>query len=117
MSEPKSYAITDSVAGFSEGEILDVTARFGDWHTHDLKLDPSPETASSKKVIVTGSQSGFSEADILDPTARMGDWHEMDLTFDPVGRSYVGAIEDESASAGPIRLTRDQFRAVAEPVN
>jgi hypothetical protein len=106
----KNYKLTDTVAGFEEGDILDVTARFGDWHTHELKLEQG-DAARSQTVVVTGSEAGFSEDEILDETARIGDWHEYDLTFDPV-------TEDEKpGSTGQIHLSMDQFEAIAEPVD
>ena len=49
-----SYAVTDPVAGFEEGDILDVTARFGDWHEFDLQFDPQGEKrVSSTRVELT----------------------------------------------------------------
>jgi len=103
-----NYKLTDAVAGFDEGAILDVTARFGDWHTYELKLEQHDATRS-RTVVVTGSEAGFSEDEILDPTARIGDWHEYDLTFDPE--------TTETETAGRVRLSKDQFEAVAEPVD
>jgi len=105
-----NYEITDAVAGFDEGDILDVTARFGDWHTYELKLERGDGAAGSRTVVVTSSDGGFSEAEILDETARIGDWHEYDLKFDPT------AAESETAS-GRVRLTAEQFEAIAEPVD
>ncbi len=35
----KTYKLVEPVAGFSEDDILDVTARFGDWHLSDVKLE------------------------------------------------------------------------------
>ena len=111
------YEITTSVTGFTEGDILDVTARFGDWHTYDLQLEPSPATAPSKKVVVTETPTGFTEAEILDPTARFGDWHTFDLAFEPTGTSTPESIDDAAASPGPIRLTMDQFQSIAAPID
>lgn len=106
-----AYKLTDSLGGFREGEILDVTARFGDWHTYDLELEPrSTHRATSRKVVVTDSNAGFSEADILDPTARFGDWHEYELAFTPVSEST------EITAGGVVELTADQLDAVAKPV-
>ena len=107
----QSYKLTDSLGGFREGEILDVTARFGDWHTCDLELEPrSSPRATSQKVVVTDSNSGFSEAEILDPTARIGDWHSYDLKFTPVS----GSTEIEAG--GVVEFTSDELGAVTEPV-
>jgi len=50
------YEITDPVAGFDEGDVLDVTARFGDWHEQDLQFDPgrsSVEQRSRGKIRLT----------------------------------------------------------------
>ncbi len=105
-----NYELTDSVAGFEEGDVLDVTARFGDWHQYQLKLEHEPASPTSRTVVVTDPEAGFSEAEILDPTARIGDWHEYDLKFDPVGSS-------EKESSGRITLTMDELEAVAKPVD
>jgi len=105
-----NYEITDPIAGFEEGDVLDVTSRFGDWHTYELKLEVNPTVPGRKTVVVTGEDAGFSEAEILDETARIGDWHEYDLKFDPT------AAESETAS-GRVRLTAEQFEAIAEPVD
>lgn len=106
--EAHRYELTDSVAGFEEGEILDVTARFGDWHKYKLKLEPNSPRPRSPTVVVTG-EVGFSESEILDETARIGDWHEYSLKFDP----------DESpakqTTSGRVELTVDEFERVAEP--
>ncbi len=107
----QSYKLTDSLGGFREGEILDVTARFGDWHTYDLELEPrSKPRSTSPKVVVTDSTAGFSEREILDPTARIGDWHTYELKFTPVSGS------SEIDASGVVELSADQLKAVAEPV-
>ena len=106
----QSYKLTESIGGFREGEILDVTARFGDWHTYELELEPrSAPRASSPKVVVTEADAGFTESEILDPTARIGDWHTYELAFTPVS----GSAE---ISAGVVELSADELGAVAEPV-
>jgi len=105
----RNYELTDSVAGFEEGDILDVTARFGDWHSYALKLEPA-SGRSTRTVVVTQSEAGFSEEEILCPTARIGDWHEYDLKFDP-GRS-----SEENTTSGRIKLTMDELEAIAKPV-
>lgn len=102
-----AYRLTESVADFPEGEILDVTARFGDWHIHDLELEPRRRAAKApRKVTVADSETGFSEAAILDETARFGDWHEYDLDFEP------GTDSDQGAT-----LTMAAFEAVTEPLD
>ena len=107
----QSYKLTDSLGGIREGEILDVTARFGYWHTYDLELEPrSQPRSTASKVVVTDANAGFSEAEILDPTARIGNWHEYDLKFTPVSGSA------EIKADGQIELSADQLEAVAESV-
>lgn len=103
-----NYELTDSVAGFEEGDVLDVTARFGDWHQYSLKLEQEPARAASKTIVVTSERSGFSEAEILDETCRIGDWHEHDLQFDPVDLG--------DGAPGRLTLTMDELDAIAKPV-
>lgn len=110
------YEITESVVGFTEGDVFDVTARFGDWHAYDLKLESRPPSPTSKTVVVSESSPGFSEAEILDETARFGDWHTYDLKFDPVGDSDDRSIDAAAASPGPIRLTTEELLSIAAPV-
>jgi hypothetical protein len=103
----RTYELTEPVAGFEEGALLDVTARYGDWHEWDLKLEASESTPTAPRTLyVSESDGGFTEAEILDPTARIGDWHEYDLAFDPAGES-----ED------PAHLSMDAFEAVARPLD
>ncbi|MXR50348.1 hypothetical protein GRX03_01820 [Halovenus sp. WSH3] len=104
-----NYRLTDSVAGFEEGDVLDVTARFGDWHAYSLKLEQSPSSPTSRTVVVTDSEAGFSESDVLDETARIGDWHEYDLKFDPESR--------HESHSGRVVLSMDELKTVAEPVD
>jgi len=40
----ETYKLVEPVAGFSEDDILDVTARFGNWHLSDVKLEAHSET-------------------------------------------------------------------------
>jgi len=105
--------MTEPVAEFEEGDILDVTARFGDWHAHDLKLESTSTTFEPRTLIVTESSAGFSETEILDETARIGDWHERDLKFRP----YAQSVAESASSSGPVRLTTEQFRRIADPVD
>ena len=107
-----SYELTESFGGFEAGALLDVTARFGDWHEYDLKLEPARPNPQAPAVFVTESESGFSEAEILDETARFGDWHEYDLAFDP-----VSGDADSDGMSGPIRVTMAAFERVAAPVD
>jgi len=110
--EHRSYRVTDTVAGFDEGDVLDVTARFGDWHVYSMKLKRNPRSFGSTTVVVTGGESaGFSEAAVLDETARIGDWHECDLTFEP------GEDPVEEVSRTRIRITEDELDRIAEPVS
>lgn len=102
----QTYRLTESVAAFPEGEILDVTARFGDWHVADIELEPRRRCPGApQKLVVAASDTGFSEDAILDPTARIGDWQECDLAFEP------GRTEDRG------RLSPEAFDAVAEPID
>lgn len=103
------YELTDDVAGFDEGAILDVTARFGDWHEYQLKLEPKA-TIPAAPALVVSEEPGFSEAEILDPTARIGDWHEYALKFDPTENT-------EAAGSGRVAITRETFERVASPVD
>lgn len=103
----KAYRLTESVASFPEGEILEVTARFGDWHMHDLELEPRRES-STETVVVSAADTGFSEDAILDETARFGDWHEYDLAFDPVS--------SEGDSGRQTQLSVADLERVTEPV-
>jgi len=108
----QSYKLTESIGGFREGEILDVTARFGDWHTYELELEPrSRPRAASPKVVVTEADAGFTEAEILDPTARIGDWHTYELAFTPVSGSA------EISAGGVVELSPDELGAITEPVS
>ncbi len=107
---PTTYKLTSDVTGFSEGDILDVTARFGDWHQYTLKLEATPRHVGSKTVLVSEEPAGFSESEILDPTARFGDWHEYELAFDPI------SSPTPSDDSGPLTLTMAKFEAVTAPV-
>ena len=108
----QSYKLTESIGGFREGAILDVTARFGDWHTYELELEPrSRSRAASPKVVVTEADAGFTEAEILDPTARIGDWHTYELAFTPVSGSA------EISTGGVVELSPDELGAITEPVS
>jgi hypothetical protein len=106
---PTKYKLTESAAGFDEGAILDVTARFGDWHTYDLELEPNRPSPGSTTVVVA-DDPGFTEAEVLDPTARIGDWHEFDLAFEPVSTTAP------EPSGGRVQLTTAEFERVAEPI-
>jgi hypothetical protein len=103
----EAYRLTESVASFPEGEILEVTARFGDWHMHDMELEPR-RTGSTGTVVVSEADTGFDEAAILDETARFGDWHEFDLSFEPV--------TSQAESGKQTELTVEDLQRVAEPV-
>jgi hypothetical protein len=103
------YELTDDVAGFDEGAILDVTARFGDWHRYQLKLEPEAAIPAAPTLVVS-EEPGFSEADILDPTARIGDWHEYALKFDPTA-------DDEDADNGRVAITKETFDRITNPID
>jgi len=40
MSET-TYELERSVGKFDEGDVLEVTARWGDWHLYDVRLEPT----------------------------------------------------------------------------
>ena len=102
------YEVTQPFGGFKQGEVLCVTARFGDWHAYDLKLEPERAEHRTKTVVVTEHDAGFGEAEILDETARIGDWHECGLAFEP------GA--EPTRSGGRIEITADQLSSVTKLV-
>jgi len=106
---PNAYRLTKSIGGFREGEILDVTARFGDWHHHVAELEARARPrATTPKVVITDDPAGFTEAEILDPTARFGDWHEYELQFTP---------GEESTTDEQVAITASELAAVTEPVS
>jgi hypothetical protein len=41
----KKVVVTGNAVGFSESEILDPTARIGDWHEFELSFDPGSKPA------------------------------------------------------------------------
>jgi hypothetical protein len=49
----RKVVVTEECAGFSESEILDPTARIGDWHEFDLSFDPGSKSAG-KDLESTG---------------------------------------------------------------
>lgn len=107
--EPTRYEVTKSIAGFIEGDVLDVTARYGHWHSNDMKLELDSEKAT-RSVVVSEKPVGFSESDVLSPSTRIGDWHEQPLTFDP-GARPVG----DSDSTGPVQITKEELHSFATP--
>jgi hypothetical protein len=40
------YQLVTAVGNFTAGAVLDVTARFGDWHVYDVRLEPVHQTAT-----------------------------------------------------------------------
>jgi hypothetical protein len=107
----KKYRITKPTAALDEGDVLVVTARYGNWHPDEMHLETSSPTRS-KKIVVTEQPTGFTEAEVLDPTARIGDWHEFDLAFDPETESADRTME----SPGPAYISTDDLHTIAEPV-
>lgn len=89
--------------------VLDVTARFGDWHADQLTLEPRATIPAAPAPVVS-EEPGFSEAEILDPIARIGDWHEYALNFDPTDTT-------DDAGDGRVAITRETFERVASPVD
>jgi hypothetical protein len=111
--EHHSYRLTRSIGELAAGEVLDVTARFGDWHAYAMELEPARSTPTRpRKVVVTESDAGFTEAEVLDETARFGDWHTYDLAFEP-----GATTADAESTTAPTRLTRERFERVTEPID
>ena len=107
----ESYRLTELLAGFPEDEVLDVTARFGEWHMYDLELEPRRgPLPNARKVVVSKETAGFSEGAILDETARIGDWHEYDLAFEPGKRN-------SDPSGDVVKITMEDLEKVADPVD
>lgn len=123
----KKHELVEPVAGFSEGEILDVTARFGDWHLYDVKLEsesaesgsielttdelrevtePVDSALDGKVYELVDSVEGLDEGEVLDVVARFGDWHVADVK-----------LESRSSDGGSVELTATELREVAEPVD
>jgi len=50
-----TYELTESIGGFSDGDVLEVTTRFGEWHPNDVKLKPQ-EPASMGSIELTKEQ-------------------------------------------------------------
>lgn len=44
---PETVVVTDRDVGFDEREILDATARFGDWHEYTLAFDAGANRATA----------------------------------------------------------------------
>lgn len=40
------YELIEPVDGFEEGDVLVVTAQYGDWHPYDVKLEPRANSES-----------------------------------------------------------------------
>lgn len=98
----ETYRLTEPVASFEEGTVLEVTARYGPQYVDTLELEPTTKTRSEGKLRVADDEVGFGEAAILDETARIGDWHEYECTFE--------------TTTSESRLRMSEFQAVTEPV-
>ena len=46
MVSRNTYELTEPIAGFEEGDVLVLTAEYGDWHPYDVKLEPLPAGAT-----------------------------------------------------------------------
>jgi len=107
--KPNRYEVVEATATLDEGDLLDVTDRFGPREPVEMVLRGPAE--SPETVVVTERAVGFDERAILDETARIGDWHECALAFD-AGASRVDAAV---ASPGPARVSAEAFRRIAVP--
>lgn len=41
-----TYRLIEPIDAFEEGEVLELTERFGDWHLYDVKLEPAAPAAT-----------------------------------------------------------------------
>jgi hypothetical protein len=57
----RTYKLVEPVAGFDEGDVLDVTARFGDWHLYDVKLEPRPKGGTGSVELTRETLGQFAE--------------------------------------------------------
>lgn len=106
---PKAYEVTESVAGFIEGEILRV-AEEEHGHADEMVLELDPFAAEPVRVIVSDTVTGFSERDIFEASSRFGDWQETSLTFE------AGTVGSAVTSSEPVQLTMSELSAIADPV-
>jgi len=104
---PNGYRITEPVAGFATGDILNVTRRYRPRHCDSMELECIGDTPGSETVVVTDELTGFSERAILDETARLGDWHDYTHTVD------TGGVR---GAATATRITRATLSRVADPI-
>jgi hypothetical protein len=109
---PNGYTITESVPGFEEGDVLNVTERFRHWHRDRMVLECIGDTPGAERVVVVDEPTGFSERDILDETARFGDWHRYDRTFD-AGATTLG----DPGTEAPTRITMATLSSIADPIS
>jgi hypothetical protein len=61
MSKP-AFRLVEPVAGFDEGDMLDVTTRFGDWHTADVRLEPIDDSKSGSVELTFHELENVSRA-------------------------------------------------------
>lgn len=52
---PATYKLTEPIGDFSDGDILEVTTRFGAWHSKDVKLESQSPT-SMESIELTSEQ-------------------------------------------------------------
>lgn len=108
---PQKYLVTESTAGFIEGETLTVIDQKG--HANEMVLELQPFAADPVRVIVSERVTGFSQRNILEASSRFGDWHQFSLTFD-TGSELTGDAVDTD---GPVQLTKTELSSIAEPVD
>ncbi|MBX0305842.1 hypothetical protein [Haloarcula salinisoli] len=110
--QPNGYRVTEAVAGFAAGDVLNVTERYGHRYGDRLRLEHIGDTPGADTVVVVDEPTGFSERDILDPTARFGEWQDYRRTFH-AGGSTLGPAERD----GPPRLTMATLSSIADPIS
>jgi len=110
--QPNGYRVTEAVTGFSAGDVLNVTERYGHRHGDRLRLERIGETPGADTVVVVGEPTGFGERDLLDPTARFGDWQSYRRTFH-AGGPTLGPVERDR----PLRLTMATLSTIADPIS
>ncbi|MFC6758168.1 hypothetical protein ACFQER_17955 [Halomicroarcula sp. GCM10025894] len=88
--QPNGYRVTEALAGFAAGDVLNVTERYGHRHGDRLMLEHIGDTPGADTVVVVDEPTGFSERDVLDPTARLGDWQDYSRTFHAGGNTRTG---------------------------
>jgi hypothetical protein len=65
-----SYRLTESVGAFEAGDVLDVTARFEEWHPSDVKLQNSNPSAMGSVELTWEELRSVSEPVDTDEASR-----------------------------------------------